>query len=90
MSEDKKERIDLKTIYMRFLNNATEKEMEDFLVDFIERSDNEENIKIDTEEERIHIFEKKSGFQFPVAVVSRAITRLQERLNERIANLHAE
>ncbi len=89
MSEDKKESINLKNIYMSFLNKATEKEMEDFLVDYIERSDNDENIKMNTEK-RIHMFEKKSGFLFPVAVVSRAITRLQERLKERIANLHAE
>ena len=89
MSDDKNERINLKNTYMSFLNNATEKEMEDFLVGFIERSDNDENIKMNTEE-RIHIFEKKSGFQFPTDVVSKAITRLQERLNERIANLRSE
>ena len=89
MNEDK-ERIDLKSIYTSFLRNATEKEMEDFLVDFIERSDNDENIKMNTDEVRIHKFEKKSGIQFPAVVVNRAVTRLQERLNERIANLHAE
>ena len=89
MNEDK-ERIDLKSIYTSFLRNATEKEMEDFLVGFIERSDNDENIKKNTDEERIHIFEKKSGVHFPAVVISGAVTRLQERLNERIANLHAE
>ena len=89
MNEDK-EKIDLKCIYLSFLRNATEKEMEDFLVDFIERSDNDVNIKTNTDEERIHIFEKKSGFQFPAIVVNKAVTRLQERLNERIANLNAE
>ena len=85
--EEKKQLIDLKSIYMSFLRSASPKETEDFLVLFIEGSDNEKNIKEKTDEQRIHDFEKESGINFHPVVVKKATVRLKKKLNQRLENL---